>query len=567
MTDCVRTRFAPSPTGYLHIGGARTALFNYLLARRLGGKFILRVEDTDQTRNIPGAEQKLIEDLRWLGLHWDEGPEVGGQFGPYYQSQRLELYRQHARRLLDSGRAYYAFETPAELEAMRKAALARGQRGFRYPRPQRYPSESEAQQARDAGRPVVIRLEMPERDFVVHDQILGDVQVAASELSDFVIIKADGWPTYHFAVVVDDAAMRVTHVLRGQEHLLNTANHLALQEALGFPTPAYAHLPIILNMDGSKMSKREKDKAVRAAVNAALQAGTLDAARAAELAGCSTAAEFDAWRQQKEALTDDGLQRLALELGVALPEINIHDFRVSGYLPEVLVNFIALLGWSPGDDRERFSLPELCAAFSLERVGRTSARFDRDKLLHFNTTALAAAGPERALAGLRDYLAVNPESPLGRLEDELLARLVRINAGVRTFRQLDEKSRALFVADAQLRYDDAAIRKVILKGEGGGLAALREMRSRLAALPQWSLATLESAIRGYADACGLTLGKVAQPLRVAVTGTTVSPPIFDTLEILGRERTLARIDRLLERVATLAAQPRIIAPAHQGRDS
>lgn len=548
MSNIVRTRFAPSPTGYLHVGGARTALFNYLLAERLGGKFVLRIEDTDQTRNVEGAERKLLEDLRWLGLYWDEGPDVGGEHEPYYQSQRRQLYAEHARRLLSNGQAYYAFETPEELEAMRKAAQRQQQRGFRYPRPKRFPSESEAQKARGEGRPVVVRFKMPERDFVVNDQILGEVQIAATELSDFVIIKADGWPTYHFAVVIDDEHMKITHVLRGQEHLMNTPNHMALQEALGFRLPAYAHLPIILNMDGSKMSKREKDKAVRAAVTTALQARKLDDAKARELSGCADAAEFAAWRKQKVQLDAAGLERLAQELAVALPEIEIHDFRVSGYLPEVLLNFIALLGWSPGDDREKFTLPELCEVFSLERIGKTSAKFDRDKLLNFNTVALAAADAETNLAAFRNCLSVNENSALRGLDDSTLKRLIAINAGFRTFRDIDCKAAAMFVPDEQLKYDEAAIKKVLLKGKGAGVAVLKEMRAKLDGLAEWNPAALEELIRGFAEARSLGLGKVAQPLRLAVTGSTISPPIFDTLDLLGRERCLARIDRLLTRV-------------------
>jgi len=552
MSDIVRTRFAPSPTGYLHVGGARTALFNYLLAKRLGGKFVLRIEDTDQTRNIEAADRKLLEDLRWLGLQWDEGPEVGGEHGPYYQSQRLEIYNEHARKLLDGGQAYYAWETPEELAAMRQAARKSQQRGFRYPRPTHFPSESEAQKARDEGRPVVVRFKMPERDFVVNDQILGDVQIGATELSDFVIVKADGWPTYHFAVVIDDAAVQITHVLRGQEHLMNTPNHMALQEALGYPVPTYAHLPIIFNMDGSKMSKREKDKVVRAAVTEALKADRISAAKACELSGCESADAFDAWRKKKTQLETAGLEALAAELHVSLPEIEIHDFRVSGYLPDVLLNFIALLGWSPGDDREKFTLPELCQAFSVERIGKTNAKFDREKLLNFNTVALAAAGVERKLAGLRDYLHANDGSPLRDLDDPTLERLIELCEGMRTFRDLDGKCGAMYVPDDQLQYDEAAIRKVLLKGDGAGVAVLREIRDQLEKLTDWTAAALEKLIREYAEASELKLGKVAQPLRVAVTGSTISPAIFDTLELVGRVRTLARIERLLRELATPA---------------
>ncbi|MCK4341987.1 MAG: glutamate--tRNA ligase [Phycisphaerae bacterium] len=545
----MRTRFAPSPTGYLHIGGARTALFNYLLAKRLGGRFVVRIEDTDQTRNIEAADRKLFADLRWLGLSWDEGPEVGGEHGPYYQSQRLQLYTDHARRLLDDGRAYYALETSEELEAMRREAMQRGEKGFRYPRPKSFPAETEARKARDEGRPVVIRFKMPERDFVVNDRILGEVQIAASELSDFVIVKADGWPTYHFAVVIDDADMRITHVLRGQEHLMNTPNHLALQEAFGYPTPAYAHLPIIFTMKGGKMSKREKDKVVREAAKAV----RLDQRRLMEMAGLADAEAFTAWQQGKTQLEADNLRRLANALAVTLPEIDIHDFRVSGYLPEVLVNFIALLGWSAGDDREKYTLEELCAAFSIERVTKKNARFDREKLLSFNTTALAEARAERKLAAFHDYLGVNEPGPFSNLDDALLTRVMEMCEGFRTFPDLELKCGKLFIPDEAVQYDPKAVKKWLLKGENRGLKVLTEMSRRLAALDDWSGPELDKLIRGYAEEHELGLGKVAQPLRVAVTGTTISPQIFDTLALLGKERTLTRIGRALETVTPPSA--------------
>lgn len=554
MTPTVRTRFAPSPTGYLHIGGARTALFNYLLARRSGGKFALRIEDTDQTRNIAGAEQKLLDDLRWLGLHWDEGPEVGGPAGEYHQSRRLANYQRAARELLDSGKAYYATETREELDAMRRAAQKQ-QGGYLYRRPTHFPSESEAQQARDDGRPVVVRLKMPPTDAVVSDQILGEVRIAATELYDFVLLKADGWPTYHFAVVVDDQAMGVTHVLRGQEHLMNTPNHIALQEALGYRTPAYAHLPIIMNMDGSKMSKREKDRAVRAAAQARLAAGTIDKPRLSSLAGAEPDA-LDTWLAGDTQLDGDALRRVARDLLVSLPEIEIHDFRLSGYLPETLLNFIALLGWSPGDGREQMSLTDMTAAFSVERIGKTNARFDRAKLLNFNTQAIAAAPKDRLLAALRDYLSVSERSPLAGVPDDTLARLLQINDGLRLFRQLEEKCAALFTPDDTLAYDDDAVQKTLIKGERAGLNVLAELLPVLQNVSEWRTAALEAAIKGFGDARGLGLGKVAQPIRVAICGNTVSPPIFDTLELLGRDRALRRIQSALQRFgAASSASP------------
>ncbi len=540
--ESVRTRFAPSPTGYLHVGGARTALFNYLLARRLGGKFALRIEDTDQTRNIEAADAKLLEDLRWLGLQWDEGPQAGGPFGPYYQSQRRDLYEEHVRRLLDAGQAYYALETREELEAMRKAAIAAGEKGFRYRRPTHFPSDAEVRRARDAGRPVVVRFKMPERDFVVHDQILGDVTIGAQELSDFVIVKNDGWPTYNYAVVVDDALMQVTHVLRGQEHLMNTPGQLALYEAFGYAPPAFAHLPIIFNMNGTKMSKREKDKVVRDAVKVA----QLDDERVAELAGVDDAALVAAWRRGDTQLPGPALEKLARALAVHLPEIDIHDFRKSGYLPEVLVNFIALLGWSPGGgERERFTLAELCREFSVERIGKTNARFDREKLLAFSTAALEAASAERKLEGLRDWLSVNERGPLSGLDDALLARLIELCRGFRTFADVEYKCGALFVPDEALRYDPKAVKDVLLKGDGAGAKVLQELKPLLAGLADWTAPHLDEVLRRYAEERGLGLGKVAQPLRVAVAGTTISPQIGETLVLVGRERTLARIERAL----------------------
>jgi glutamyl/glutaminyl-tRNA synthetase len=548
MTTTIRTRFAPSPTGYLHIGGARTALFNYLLAKRLGGKFVLRIEDTDQTRNIEAADQKLMEDLRWLGLHWDEGPEVGGPAGAYYQSQRRATYDAAARTLLDAGRAYYALETREELEAMRKAAQQRGEKGFRYPRPAHFPSEAEAQAARSAGRPVVIRCRMPDRDFTVPDQILGPVTIKAEELSDFVIVKSDGFPTYNFAVVVDDAAMQITHVLRGQEHLMNTPGQIALYEALGHTPPGFAHLPIIFNMSGTKMSKREKDKVVRDAAKAA----GLDDAKLLEITGVTDPDQIAAWRRADTQLPGPALQRLAKALGVHPPEIDIHDFRKSGYLPEVLLNFIALLGWNPGTGDEKFALRELTQTFSLDRVGHTNARFDREKLLAFNTAAVEAAPVERKLAGLRDWLNVNEPGPLTGLDDALLGRVLELCKGFRTFADVEYKAGALFVSDAAIRLDPKAVKDWLLKGEGLGLRVLRELEPQLAALEPWTAAALDSLIRAYAEGQGLGLGKVAQPLRVAMTGTTVSPQISDTLELIGRARVLARIRAALAATATNA---------------
>jgi len=482
-----RVRFAPSPTGYLHLGGARTALFNYLLARKGGGRFVLRIEDTDRSRHVEEAIGKICDDMRWLGITWDEGPEVGGEHGPYRQSERVECYQAAANALLERGRAYYAFETPEELEAMRDEARA-AKRTFKYPRPDPLPTRQDADKARAEGRPVVVRFVMPDRDVVVTDRILGDVTISRDELEDFIILKSDGGPTYHLANVVDDAEMAITLVLRGQEHLMNTAKHLSLQEALDCPHPEYAHLPLIFNMKGKKLSKRDGD-------------------------------------------------------------VEVHAFRAAGFLPEVMVDFIALLGWSPGEDREKMTLDEMVERFSLDGVGRSNAKFDPDKLAAFNTQAAAElaateAGAARLLAGMKDYLSCN-DTPLSHADDETLSLLLRANQGFRTFADVEAKSRSLFVPDTEIAYDPKAVQKVLAKGDSAGYAMLIDLRPRLADQQDWSAEALQALLESITAERAVGLGKVAQPLRVAVTGSSISPPIFETLALLGRDRTLARIDRCL----------------------
>lgn len=486
MSDPLRVRFAPSPTGYLHIGGARTALFNWLIARQSGGTFILRIEDTDTDRNVAGAEAKIMSDLRWLGLQWDEGIDVGGPKGPYYQTQRLDLYNAAAQKLLQAGQAYYAFDTSEELELMRARAESE-KRAFKYPRPARFPDEADARRAREAGRPVVVRFAVPHTDITVHDEVMGDVTVVAAELDDFIIRKADGMPTYHLANVVDDAAMGVTLIMRGQEFLSQTPRHIALQRALGYTTPRYAHLPLIMDMKGRKLSKRDGD-------------------------------------------------------------VEVHAFRQAGYLPEALTNFIALLGWSPGQDREKLTLEEMVQAFGLDRIGRTNARFDREKLLAFNTDAVNAASPERLLAAYKDYLAVNAEtSPIAkaRLDEATIRELLRVNAGFRSFPDIDRKSGFIYMDDTAIQYDPAAVKKVLAKGDGAGYSILEHVLPRLETLEPWSQRSLEALIEGVCAEKSVGMGNVAQPIRVAVSGTTISPAIYDTLVLLGKAKTLARIRRCL----------------------
>lgn len=328
---------------------------------------------------------------------------------------------------------------------------------------------------------------------------------------------------------------------------MNTPNHLALQEAFGFHTPQYAHLPIILNMDGSKMSKREKDKAVRAAARAAMTAGKLDRGQLRSTVNCDDAA-LDRWLAAEMQLESDGLQRLAHALRVALPEIEIHDFRASGYLPDVLVNFIALLGWNPGNDLEKMTLEEMTRLFSVERIGKANARFDRAKLLNFNTTALASADMPRKLRGLSDCLDANPDSPFAPLDAATRERILGMCEGIRTYADLETKAAALVGGDGDYSFDADAVAKNLMKGEQAGLKTLRELRGKLAEHADWSASGLDAMLRGYAESSGLGLGKIAQPLRIAITGGTVSPPIFDSLAFLGKDRSLRRIDRALSEI-------------------
>ena len=330
---------------------------------------------------------------------------------------------------------------------------------------------------------MVVRFKMPDRDITVHDEVMGEVTVSAAELDDFVIRKADGMAVYHLANVVDDGDMAVNLVMRGQEFLGQTPRHIALQEALGLPTPRYAHLPLIMDLQGRKLSKRDGD-------------------------------------------------------------VEVHSFRVAGYLPEALLNFIALLGWSPGGDREKLSKQEMVDLFSIDRVGRTNAKFDRDKLLAFNTDAAASAGDDRLAEAFGDYLAVG-DSPIARAKPsaEMQRELLRINRGFRTFADIDHKCGFLFAEDAAIAYDPAAVKKVLEKGGYDMLAALLPL---LEAQEAWTAEAMEKLLSEVCAAQSLGMGKVAQPIRVAVSGGTVSPAIYDTLVLLGKARTLSRIRRTLE---------------------
>ena len=481
--DQIVTRFAPSPTGHLHVGGARTALLNWAYAKGRNGKFLLRIEDTDQARSSVEAERGMLEDLKWIGLDWDNAGEEPRQ------SERLDLYNAAIDKLIADGRAY-----------------------------------------EDDG---AVRFKMPDHDIVVADRVLGDVTVAAGQIEDFVIKKRDGFPTYHLAVVVDDADMGVNTVIRGQEHLNNAPKHVALQEALGLPIPTYAHIPLIFNMDGSKMSKRDKAKLAR------------KSAKEKELESAGDDAERFAGFMGRENDDLDIALAIAAELGIVLPEIDVADFRRSGYLPEALCNYLALLGWNPGNDLEHFDNAFLATHFDFDRVGKSNSKFDREKLVSFNGDAIRTMPAGDFATKWRTYCEAYRSAFAERFDDAAFATLAEAyHERTKTF--ADVCAMAEFFVIAPTEYNAKAVKKNLTNNDGTGLAVLRELRDELANLDGDDFGTAaHELIRGFAEARELNMGKVAQPVRVAVSGSTVTPPIDLSLGILGKQATLNRIDACL----------------------
>jgi glutamyl-tRNA synthetase len=460
----VRVRFAPSPTGSLHVGGARTALYNLLFARHAKGVFVLRIEDTDVERNRPELAAEILRSMEWLGLSWDEGP--------YFQSKRADLYRAAAERLLAEGRAYRAFESADELDTERKKAEAAG-RPYRYSGAGRAIAGEESERRARAGERFVVRLAMPAEPIVVEDLVRGRVEFPPDALDDFVLVRSDGHPLYHFSVCVDDAAMEITHVIRGDDHLANTPKHVALFRALGFPPPRFAHLGMIYGTDRKKLSKRHG------------------------------AASVEEWR----------------DLGI---------------LPEALTNFLGLLGWSPGDDREVMPLDDMIRDFSLDRVGTSPSIFDPEKLLWMNQRYIQDM-PAGDLARRIQPFASGP-LPEG---DRALAAIELHRPRVRTLKEL-ATALGYYVQDPET-YDPDGVRKQ-LKPETPTL--LRDLADCFAALPQDAAPQeWESALRKLAEDKGLSAGKLIHPARLAVTGKTVGAPLFDVLALLGRETVLRRIGK------------------------
>lgn len=605
------TRFAPSPTGHLHIGGARTALFCWAFAKRHGGKFLLRIEDTDAARSSDESARGIMEDLAWLGIDWDEGPvlvarssgagaslstspapegrpttTIGGDprgVGPFFQAQRLARYNAAIMQLVEQGKAYPAFETSEELEAARKVTVAAKQT-YRYDRASYNKVATIAERIRrmQSGEPHVVRFFAPAEAIVVRDDVLGDVKIAAGELDDFVIRKQDGLPTYHFAVVCDDEAMGVTHVLRAQEHLANTPRHVALQKALGYRTPAYAHMPLIFNVDGTKMSKRDKAKTARKALKDAMAKNGPDSI-AAVCAG--TGLDEKTLKDFLAAENDrlDTAQRIAAYLKITLPEIEVADFRSSGYLPQAILCYVALLGWNPGlklpdgKDREKFTLREIGELFSVDRIGKTNSKFDRAKLLSFNADYLAQMSDgefaQRWWNWCNEELAANdPATNPANADIAALVRTFRsgdtfspalvvlaraVKPRAKTFRDAIKSSRFALLTDAdvaaQFAADAGPREKNLLANNQQGLTLLREFLPILEAhtgLPgsagPWTGETLHAALEQFAKSKNLANpGPIAQALRVALTGTGVTPGMTETLELIGRDTVLRRVRSVL----------------------
>jgi glutamyl-tRNA synthetase len=474
----VRLRFAPSPTGYLHVGGARTAIYNDLLRQGKGGAYVLRIEDTDRARSDEAMTRQIEEALRWTGVVWDEGP--------FLQSERLPRHRQAAEALLAARKAYRCFCTPEQLEPLRREAEQQG-RTFRYPRTCAELSAEQVAARCTAGEGAALRFRMPDAPVSWRDLVRGDVEFPAEALDDFVLLRSDGTPTYHLSVVVDDVDMRIDLVLRGEDHVSNTPKHVRLFEALGAPLPRFGHLPLILGPDKRRLSKRT---------------------------GATS----------------------------------VEEFRAQGILPEAFYNFLALLGWSPGDGRELMSREELVAAFSLDRVSNAAAVFDPEKLLWMNGQYLwklpvpelvARVAPFAEAAGLGGHLGTPLFSAAVGLQQLRARTLVELAAQLSPY------------FSRELAYDEAASRKYL---QTPGLdALLADLAERWDALPEWKKEPLEEMLRALATERGVKAAALIHPVRMALSATTAGPPLFDLVEVMGREETEARLLRYREYLGALPA--------------
>lgn len=481
----VRTRFAPSPTGMLHVGGLRTALYNYLLAKKENGAFILRIEDTDQSRKVEGATENLIETLEWAGIHFDEGPGREGAYGPYVQSQRISFYQKSAFQLVENGKAYYCFCTPARLARLRQERMASNLPAS-YDRRCRSLTGREMQERLSGGEPHVIRMKVPlEGGVTFNDAIRGTVTISHDVLDDQVILKSDGYPTYHLAVVVDDHYMQISDVIRGEEWLPSTPKHILLYNYFGWDPPRFAHLPLLLNPDRSKLSKRQGDVAVE-------------------------------------------------------------DYRRRGYLKEALVNFVALLGWNPGDERELFTLEELAKEFSIERVGKSGAVFNTEKLDWMNFEHLRRKPDTEVLVMLREQLK-RSGIPEKKFDDSHFLNVIAVMRERVTFvKDFVEKCPYFFQPPAQ--YDSEVVKR---RWQRESPAFLKRLSEVFSGLVDPGKQEFESALHRTAEELHVKDGDLIHPLRLAVSGMGTGPGLYDILFVLGRDETNRRINSAIERISAL----------------
>lgn len=482
----VRVRFAPSPTGHLHVGGARTALFNYLLARQLQGVFVLRIEDTDMERSTEESVTVILESMEFLGLEWDEGPGKGGEFGPYFQSQRLDIYRKYADMLVKSGRAYECFCTPKELDEMRQAQKQRKE-DLKYDGRCRHLTEEQRQEFIKQGKKSVLRFKAENEGVtVVNDLIKGKVTFDNHQLDDFVIIKSDGIPTYNFAVVIDDALMQISHVIRGEDHLSNTPKQIQIYKALDFNVPRFAHMPMILGPDKSLLSKRHGATSVT-------------------------------------------------------------QFRDEGYLPSAMINYLALLGWSYDDAQTIFAKQELIDKFSLEKVSKNPAVFDIKKLQWMNGVYIRELEIDELYQMVLPHwqeLEFLPKNPSNEQKERAKSILKSLQERIKLLSDLDDS--AYYFFQDELRYNEKAVRKVLYKE--GSLEILGYLLTELLAVKEFTQENLEPIFKQAQNKFERKLGDIMQQVRVAVTGTNVSPGIYDVLGLVGRAKSCQRIKNAMEMI-------------------
>lgn len=479
----VRVRFAPSPTGYLHVGGLRTALYNFLFARKNNGKFVLRIEDTDRNRFVEGAVENLISALHWAGLQYDEGPDIGGPFGPYMQSQRLEIYQKYAQELISQGKAYYCFCSPERLEALREEQQKQKLPQAKYDKHCLHLTKSEIEENLAKGVAKVVRLNVEPNQKIEFDDVIREhVEFDSNNVDDQVLIKSDGYPTYHLANVVDDHLMQITHVIRGEEWLSSTPKHVLLYDAFGWERPVFAHLPLLLNPDRSKLSKRQGDVAVE-------------------------------------------------------------DYRDKGYLKEALINFVALLGWNAGDDKEFYYIDELIEKFSLERVNKAGAVFDLQKLNWLNAEHLRKKSNEEILALLKMELS-NSEYKDHLISDEKLIQMIEAMKERVTFvKEFIYNCRYFY--EAPKEYEQKSIEKNWKEDTPQQLLKLKEEFEKLT---NSSKEDFEQALNKVSVELNIGKGKLIHPLRLAVSGQSTGPGMYDLLFILGKDEVIKRIDSAIKNI-------------------